>query len=353
MENKNRATRKKIEKSRPTIVDVARLAGVSTGTVTRVLAGATNVKKANLENVLAATKKLNYRINYLAKALRGTQSRSFGLVIHHVNAMFVGETIARIIRNASDMGFQVITTIADLAIDDVKKQLDLLRERMVEGIFMQVDPSPGLITPLHDLFKDNIPLVLLNQDPNNPFNRTMDYTGNNILAGGMLAMNHLLEQGHRRIGFVRFESYVSLGRHQAYARALGQAGIPFDDTLVLHMDEADIATSGYVAAKKFLEMPDRPTAIFSGNDQCALGLISGLSEAGVRIPEDISVMGFDDIPAARHFTPSLSTVRLNLDDQCAQAMDIMRERLSDGLTEKPIHRITAPELVIRKSTAPV
>jgi DNA-binding LacI/PurR family transcriptional regulator len=320
------------------MADVARLAGVSQQTVSRVLNDSPHVRPDTRERVREAIRKLEYRPNRLARALVTGRSRTLGVLSFDTTLYGPASTLFAIERAAHEAGYFVsIASLRSLDAASVRSAVERLREQGVDGVLAiapQVSAAAGLLQAPADVpivateagQPGAVPLVAVDQQ-----------------AGARMATQHLLDLGHRTVWHIAgprdwLEATDRIAGWRAALEAAGAAAPP-----PLPGDWS--ARSGYATA----EMLATATAVFAGNDQMALGLLRALHELGRRVPEDISVVGFDDIPEAAYFTPPLTTVRQRFDEIGARALRLLLERIEGG----PARSATvAPELVVRESSAP-
>lgn len=289
-----------------TIREIAKAAGVSTATVSRVLNNPTAVKPDKREAVLRVVEQNDYINDGMARALAGGRTMTVGLVIPTItNSIYASSTHA-IQRLAQRAGYSVILVVSDFDPEQEAQLIRRLVERRVDGMILTGgEHDPGIFRMLE---RQNIPCVLtwrLSPSSSYPCVSFDNY------AAGRLAMAHLAENGHRRIGLICGRSDVNdraRERRRAYEDALQELGIEPDPELVFERDFEFI--EGRTATHRMLECDERPTAIFAANDIQAIGAISMCRDSGLRVPEDISIIGFDDLPIAQFSVPKLTTVHV-------------------------------------------
>jgi DNA-binding LacI/PurR family transcriptional regulator len=209
---------------------------------------------------------------------------------------------------------------------------------------------------LKSIVENNVPVVVIGRDF---YHEQIDYISADNLHGGFEATQHLIDLGHRRIGFIgaTLENEAKLKRLQGYLNALEKHRIEIDERLVTGRREVRTGVPGYSTEKigyegmkRLLSLPNRPTAIFARNDFTAIGAMTAVKEAGLRIPQDVAIIGFDDIPLAVHMSPSLSTVRqpMRLQGQIAAELLLRRIESDEDLSRE--EKILNCELIIREST---
>lgn len=325
--------------------DVARRAGVSIMTVSRVVNGSAKVRTDTREKVLRAIRDLSYYPNAAARALNRNRTNVLEVVIPHEDYFFSSEYFSELIfsieKVAREGQYNVIFNTYDPAgrVDYAA----LYKQRKVDGL-MIVAPSVS-DRGLEGLEAEGIPLVLINgRNDGAP----LSYVDVDNLKGGALAAEYLLDLGHRRIGVVTGGSLVINARHrlQGYVSALEARGIAVRPEWIYEGNWSE--DSGYAGLRHLVDLKERPSAVFCCNDLMAIGGIRAAIDRGIAVPEEISVVGFDDIRLASFVIPRLTTIHQPLDRVGQSAARIMLELL----TERPPHPrrvVLQPELVIRAS----
>jgi DNA-binding LacI/PurR family transcriptional regulator len=331
--------KKRMAKS--TIQDVARLAGVGTGTVSRVLNDAPNVREATRLRVEAAVERLDYKPDLAARALRSRRTGSIGLVLPSFTKHFYVEVLHAITRVATAAGLSLIVFSLEL-----KEE----RERVL-GKEVVASPFDGLIVvslvlsdrEIRAITSTGRELVLIDATHSDLSSVEIDHAG-----AAYLAVKHLIQLGHRRIGFIgRSDDPFALGfglRLDGYRHALAEAGIEADDSLLVTGDYS--RESGLSAMESLLKLPERPSAIFASSDLQAIGAMEVIRDYGLRVPEDIAIVGYNDIELAEYI--GLTTIRLPTSTIGDEAVRLLREALdkSDG----PAQRVCLQgELVVRRT----
>jgi len=330
-----------------TIVDVAARAGVSTATVSRVMSGAQPASAAARERVMAAIRELDYRPSGVARALKRHETRTIGLLITSIANPFFPQIVRAVEDEAHARGYGVILCNAA---DDPERELaylDLLLERRVDGLI--VASARASRRHAERLGEVPMPVVLVNtQAPGSSLPGII--TAHR--SGGRMAAEHLLALGHRRLGHISAPSRqagAARPRRAGVADAMRAAGLDPRSVLVVEGDE--LVAGGAAATEAMLAAPEPPTGIVCYNDLTAVGALRAVRRAGLRVPDDVSLVGFDDIEMAAWTDPPLTTVR-----QPTEAMGRWAvERLADALPGgRPApERVTLrPVLVVRESTAP-
>lgn len=328
---------------RVTISDVARAAGVSVPTVSKVVNGRYGVAPATLKRVLGVVAELGYETSLVAASLRRQRTNVIGILVAEFES-FSLELLKGISTAASSTGYELLAYSGVVAGGSnagwERRSLTRLAGTLIDGAI--------IVTPTTVMPATSIPVVAIDPHtgPGGPFTIDSDNVG-----GARMACEHLIELGHRRIAHVRGRSDLASAqlREQGYRESLTKAGIPIDPALVRDGGYQTATTAE--AVREMLAREDRPTAVFAANDMSALGVIEMAQELGLNVPGDLSVIGFDDIPEAASSKPPLTTVAQPLHDLGAQALRMLIELL-DG-HDVPGHVQLPAELVVRASTAPL
>lgn len=329
----------------PTIRDVAKAAGVGLATVSRVLNNNGYVKPETRDRIQQAAAELGFVPNMVARSLVRKSTATIGLIIPDITNPFFPAVTRGVEDAASEAGYTVFLCNTDndqtMEAQDVKK----LRERMVDGIiFVGTSDRRELV---ETLLADGVPVVVTDR-------QVADLDVDSVLvdntAGAVAACRHLLDLGHTRIGHAAGHRLTRTGhdRFAGYTRALKDAGIRVDDALVAWGDFT--VESGYRVAQVLLGRSPRPTAIFAANDMMAFGVMRAAQEAGVAVPDHLSVVGFDDIQMAGLVRPGLTTVRQPAYEMGRVAMCMLKERMAGTASGSGRHHTFQPELVVRGTT---
>ncbi|MCU1518381.1 MAG: LacI family transcriptional regulator [Pseudarthrobacter sp.] len=326
----------------PRMIDVARLAGVSQQTVSRLVNGDTNMRPEIRERVEDAIRQLQYRRNTAARALATNRTMDLGVISFGLAQYGPSVALFGIADEARKAGYATsLVTLEDVGVENIRRGLDHLVADSVDGIIV-LAPVQTAMTALSAL-PTAVPLVVFAPGADEGIaNVAVDE-----VLGARLATRHLLELGHETVWHVSGPQ----GWLGAEARIRGWRAELASAGRVANIDfEGDwSAESGYLAGRKIAANPDI-TAVFVANDQMALGLLSALAEAGRSVPEEVSVVGFDDVPESRFYAPGLTTVRLDFSEVgrlCVERiLDLMK-----GAALDPVPRLQ-PALIHRSSTAP-
>jgi DNA-binding LacI/PurR family transcriptional regulator len=325
------------------MTDVARLAGVSHQTVSRVLHGHPNVKEQTRLRVHAAIAELGYRPNHAARALATGKSHVIGVVAQNTTLYGPAATLTALAQAAVASGFTVsVESVRTLDRRPIADAVSRLLDQRVAGLVV-IAPVTSANAALDDV-PDDIPLVTIDGDPERATELvTVDQEG-----GGYAATRHLLDAGHRSVWHVSGppDWFDSRGRLAGWQRAHAEAGLEPPPLMPADWSSA----SGYRIGQVLARMSDL-TAIFAANDHLALGIMLALHERGRRVPEDVSIVGFDDVPECAFYIPPLTTVRPDFDAAAAASLDLLIAQIESG-ERRGERRIIPPELVSRRSVAP-
>ncbi len=307
------------------IKDVAREAGVSIATVSRVLSGRGSVHAQTRERVKKVAQEMSYVPSALGRNLSTKRTDTLGMVLPDLHGEFFSEILRGADEAAQRSGHHLLISSSHSKREEIESALRAMRGR-VDGIVIM---SPHIDAhTLHTNLPRNLPLVLLNTNL-----RGEEFISLNVdnIGGACTATRHLLAHGHTVVAIVTGSrgNLDAEERLLGYRKALTESGVPLRSELEIEGDFTE--RSGAEAARRILALQPRPTAIFFSNDVMAIGAISVLQDAGLRIPEDIAVVGFDDIPIARYLAPSLSSVHVDIPALGARAV----ERLVSEVTVEP------------------
>jgi DNA-binding LacI/PurR family transcriptional regulator len=323
------------------MTDVAELAGVSHQTVSRVVHDSPHVRSETRERVLAAMRALDYRPNSAARALVTGRTRTLGVISFDTTLYGPASTLLGIERAAHDEGYFVsIISLRSLDRSSVLDALERLRAQGVDGIVV-IAPQESATTALVDL-PPGPPVVAAEAGPTD----SVPVVAVDQFAGAASATSHLLKLGHRQVAHIAGPQDWPEARERiaGWRSTLQAAGADVPAPLVGDWS----ARSGYELGTRLLNMPE-VTAVFVANDQMALGVLLALHEAGRVIPDDFSVVGFDDIPEAGYFIPPLTTVRQDFNEVGRRSLHVLLDQLDTGARVSSWVTV-APELVVRNST---
>ena len=327
----------------PAMTDVAKLAGVSHQTVSRVLNGHPNVKEQTRLRVRAAIAELGYRPNKAARALVTGRSQLIGIVALNSTLYGPASLLAAFEQCAAEAGFAVsVGSVGRLDRESITDAVERHLDQRVAGLVV-IAPVASAGEALEDM-PAGVPLVTIDGDPR----RAHALVTVDQVAGARAATQHLLDAGHRTVWHVSGPAdwYDAAGRIEGWKQALQAAGAEVPPLVPADWS----AAAGYAAGQMLARMPE-VTAVFTANDHLALGILRALHERGRRVPHDISVVGFDDVPEAAFFIPPLTTVRPPFDAVARAGLDLLLAQIVDEVPEAG-RVVLAPELITRESVAP-
>lgn len=324
---------------------IAQLAGTSPATVSRVLNNHPDVRESTRQRVLVVIQQANFRPNAAARSLAAGQTRVIGLVVLRNTARLFSEPYFPLLIlgissacNAYDHSVMLWLSKPEYERQTIGR---ITRGGAIDGVIVS---TMRMNDPIVMAFKeDGIPVVLIGRSPQDA---EISYVDVENYQGAVAAVEHLWRQGRRRIATITgpLDIVSAYDRYNGYMKALTDRDVAVDPALVVEGDYSEI--SGYYAMQQLLSQ--RPTAVFAANDSMALGALRAISQANLRVPDDIAIVGFDDIPIAAQSTPPLTTIRQPIEKAGAMAVEIMVD-----LVENPSHspkRVVLPtELVVRNS----
>jgi DNA-binding LacI/PurR family transcriptional regulator len=327
----------------PTILDVARRAGVSKSLVSMVTRGEDGVSDEKRRAILKAIEELDYRPNAMAQGLVMRQTRILGVMVSDLQNPFFGAVVSGIQARSKELGFRVLFNTGDRTPSIEESAIENLLQLRVDGMILA---SPRVNDDVIARVGRSVPVVVLNRHTSDD---TSDSLTNDNIAGAHLAVEHLVGFSHRRIAFI--EGGAGAGarnRYEGFLRAMFEFGL--EDEIVT-VEGQHTEEGGYRGAIELLKMRVLPTAVFASNDLCAIGAMNAFEEAGLSIPDDVSLVGYDNnrMAALRHI--SLTTIDQPGGDMGRSAVDRLSERI-DGDRTEPRHDVVAPSLVVRSTTGP-
>jgi LacI family transcriptional regulator len=326
-----------------TIRDVAKAAGVSTATVSRVLNEPSKVKEILTERVLRAIQEHNYQPNLVARSLRTQATSVIALIISDIENPFFTSVCRGVEDVASGAGYSVIVCNADEDLAKERDYISMLAAQQVAGII--ISPASAEFTDVSPLQQRGIKVVALDR----ALPIATDSVRVDNRAGARVATHHLLATGARRVACITgtHGATTASERLAGYLEALAAAGVQPDPTLQHFADFKE--QGGYDATARVLELDDPPDAIFVANNRMTIGALHALAEHGIAIPEDVSIVGFDELPWADVVTPSITTVRQPTYEMGTAAGRMLVERIA-GEDSAPREIVFEPELNVRSSS---
>ena len=326
-----------------TIFDVAAEAGVSYATVSRVINNDVHVKEETRRRVLACMERLNYVVNRQARALAGGRTRLIGLLISEIGVEYAARLARGIEAELNSAGYEVVVYTTHRDPGKELAFIDIFTQGAVDGIVVNLPREPDRV--LATLRQRSFPFVFLDYNGHGEDFPSVTVTN---WQGGYGAAQYLIRLGHRRIGFITgtMDIHASIDRLAGFKAALKAEHVPEEDALFYQ--GSFLQESGYKGAMYLLKLPEAPSAIFASNDVMALGVIEATRELGLNIPDDVSIIGFDDISMSALVHPSLTTVMQPLEHMGKVAAQMLLDIIANP--NKSVRRIVLPtELVIRES----
>jgi LacI family transcriptional regulator len=350
----NEVLRRPARRSHATIKEVAELAGVSQMTVSRVLNRRETVKESTRVKVEEAIRELNYRPNLLARGLAGGKSLFIGLVFHNPSNTYLGELLVGALQSCRDEGHHLV--IEDFSSEDFKEDGPAFVERLAGAGLDGVIVAPPISEDddiLDALTAARIVTVLI--APKDVSKRDISVSIDDALAADEMTQ-HILDHGHRKIGFIRGPDNQSSSRRRfrGFKAAMARQGIPVEESWIAQGDYT--YRSGMLAADAILALPNRPTAIFASNDDMAAGVVASAQRLGLKVPDDLSVAGFDDTMFATAIWPQLTTVRQPIAVMAAESVHLLSRHLrepgedgEDGAAQMQRNVVLNVEIISRGS----
>lgn len=329
------------------IKEVAKSAGVSTATVSRVVNGSARVDPHTEKSVRAAIERTGYYPNTHARTLGTGKSNIYGLIISDIENPFFPELVKHFEHAAVEHGQEILIANTDYRPERMQTSVRRMIERKVDGVaIMTSEMEPKLVQTLSGR---GIPIVFLDTGTvgNMISNISIDYSG-----GIDLAIDHLVALGHRRIAFVSGPADLASAhmRHDAFLASLKRKKLKTARELLRTGNHR--IDGGHAAMVEMLKLSDRPTAVLASNDLTAIGVMGAIHDAGLRVPEDISVVGFDDIEVSSYIHPPLTTVRVSRAEIATRAFASLYAASHKGVSKGVAIQVST-ELISRQSTGPV
>jgi LacI family transcriptional regulator len=328
-----------------TLEDIARMCGVSRSTVSRVMNGDTYVKTATREKVMAVIREYNFQPNLAARSLAAGRTNVLGLVIPAgVSTLFTDPYFPQLIQGVSSAcNAQDYSVMLWLAEPEFERKMinQILHNGLADGVIVS---SMLIDDPIvHSLHQSKMPFILVGRHPVLDVN----YIDVDNLQGSMEATRYLLLQGHKRVATITGPKNMIGGfdRFQGYCNALKMNKISYQTELVGEGDFSE--AGGYSCMLKLLKA--KPDAVFAASDMMAYGAIRAIREAGLRVPEDIAVVGFDDLPTAAHHNPPLTTIRQPIQTMGFKAVETLLDIIQNPTCQTQ-HILLPTELIVRSST---
>jgi len=334
-----------------TINDIATLAGVSRGTVSRVTNNASNVSPRTRKNILRIIKENQYVPDPYARALITKKTNLIGLLIPDISNLFFADVIRGIQMVADEYNYDLILCTTEGLYQKEQEVLKRLLLRKVDGLVISAmeltsrKEGKAMLTHLIETGQKIISISSVAED------MPVDYVVVDNEKGAYLAVRHLIDIGHQKIAHISGLLTIKSAQERltGYRKALEEANIPFDKKFVVNGEFT--FQGGHNAVKELLHQKYLPTAIFAANDIMALGALQALNESKQKVPEDVAIVGFDDIPVSTLVKPALSTVRQPRFELGRKSAEILIGRLNNELPKERIRITIEPKLIVRDSSA--
>ncbi|ELK5317747.1 substrate-binding domain-containing protein [Vibrio vulnificus] len=333
-------TQKK-KKRAPSIYDVAKLADVSPSTVSRFLNRTTYVADDKSDRIEKAIKSLNYKPNYLMNRDKNTRSMTIGVLVQHPESPYSSRILNDMEKVLNEQGYSLVIATGHWQRSLETHALEYLAKSHVDGVIIV---TGSLSEEQIVAYAERIPVIAVGYQVSGPNVRSVNV--DNVLAGYMATL-HLLQQGHVNIAHIKglLNQPDAVARFVGYKKALKEAGIKVQSPLIKQGDFS--SETGYEKTVELIQSRSYFSAIFAANDQTAYGAIKALHDHGLRVPQDVSVIGFDDLPVSQYFTPALTTMRQPIEEIGEiSARSILN--LLNG--DRQVQRLPPIELVVREST---
>ena len=321
------------------------MAGVTHSTVSRALRDSPRVKSETIQRIRRIADQYGYLASAVGRSLATRRTKTIGVVVTTITDLFAAEVVSGIEEAAGNNGYSILLANSNADPEREIRVVHSLEESRVDGIVVTSSRVGALYVPM--LSRMRVPIVLLNNQHPSEFVHSVMIANTDA---SMAATQHLIDLGHRRIAYLgdRNGRQSDTERFAGYRQALDAADVPFEPELVFHGDGNP--EGGMEGMVRLLALPDPPTAVFCYDDMTALGVLTQIRNSGLRVPQDISVIGFDDLRIVRYTEPQLTTVRQPMLQMGRMAMETLLDILAGS---DSTHNIKVPgELIVRGSTAP-
>ena len=329
-----------------TIKDVAKMAGVSTTTVSHVINKTRFVAKETEEAVMQAIKSLKYSPSAVARSLKVNTTKSIGMIVTTSESPYFAEIIHAVEDHCYRQGYSLFLCNTQNDPEKIKNHVEMLTKKRVDGLLVMCSEYTQHSLDVLSGFS-SVPMVVMDWGPN----VDTDIIEDNSFTGGYIATKHLIDCGHKAIGLIagELDKTTARTRYEGFVKAMNEANLPIHENWI--MEGFFEPEDGYECMNRILVQDNLPTAVFCCNDVMALGAISAITEKGLRVPDDISIIGYDNIHSSRFYAPPLTTIHQSKSRLGAQAVNLLFERIANKDNDShEKHRIAIhPELVLRKS----
>ncbi|MDH2324892.1 ribose operon transcriptional repressor RbsR [Providencia rettgeri] len=324
--------------------DVARLAGVSTSTVSHVINQNRYVSESITLRVKNAIEELNYAPSALARSLKMNRTNTIGMLLTTSNNPFYAEVVRGVERSCYECGYSLILCNTEGDLQRMNHSLETLLQKRVDGLLIMCTEVQG---PSKDVFTryPSVPTVMMDWSP---FDSVGDVIQDNSFLGGEIATRYLIDSGFTRIACIAGpqDKSPARARYQGFIQAMEQAKIEVNEDYIIFSDFE--FAGGFESMNKLLELSTPPQAIFAGNDAMAVGAYQAIFQKGIKVPDDISIIGYDDIDLSPYMIPPLTTIHQPKDKLGKQAVDQLIYRMDNPEADASVLVLT-PELIERQS----
>lgn len=327
-----------------TMKDIARLAGVSTSTVSHVINKSRYVSEEISLRVNKAAEELNYAPSALARSLKVNRTRTLGMIVTTSTNPFFGEVVKGVERRCYQQNYNLVLCNTEGDNERMRSSIDTLLQKRVDGLILMCSTLEGERIDIFERYAD-IPVVVMDWGP---IHFASDKIQDNSLRGGYLAAKCLIDAGHSQIGCITgpLNRHQAQMRYEGYKRAMNEKGLEIKANWIVESDFE--CEGGYQAFQTLYQSGPLPSALFVSNDMMAMGVINAAAQKGIRIPEDLSLVGYDDIHIAKFMTPALTTIHQPKYRLGQAAVDTLLNKL-DKVTDQPQVVQLEPALVERAS----
>ncbi len=330
---------------RTTIKDIARELGISTSTVSRALRDHPDIRQDTKDRVAALARALEYQPNFLARSLKETRTELIGVIVPSISYHFYSGVISGIEQVVQAHGYSVMVCQTEESLEREIKQIRHFAAGRVDGLIAAISGQTNDDAHFRYLQRSGMPLVFCNRVADTAADKVMV---DNVI-GGRQAVSHLIEQGYRRIGYLGGPDFLAISneRYEGYVAAHQEAELEPSPDYLIHCDFSE--AKAIEATYRLLALPNPPEAIFTVSDRVAVGVMRALRNRGLRIPEDMALIGFNDDPICAMLSPALSSVAQPKYEMGQLAARMLLEQI-EGTSNRPRTHMLKTELQVREST---
>lgn len=337
--------------TRITAKDIAELAGVSRPTVSRALAGDPRIKRETTQRIKAIADRLGYQVNTIARSLKSGRSDVIGCIVPVLANPYFGNLVTQFDRALAARQLKLFLSISNGNSDLAREQVNVLNGYMVDGILWDISQHPE-VAPFAMQLAQLVPLIPFGGDPIS----CCDHVTCDTMTGSLMLMRHLIELGHREIAFLGRHGHKGLlGRLEGYRRGLIEGGILPRDEWYIDCPNPQAINQ---ALDRWQALSPRPSAIMCSHDELAINVMSHLKGRRLRIPQDVSIVGFDEIPMAGQCFPALTTIDQSAETFAIECVRLLSERIArkrqgdPDWNKNPQHVVLEPRMIVRQSSGP-